>query len=410
MDHRRLGRELDLFDSDPMIGAGLPFWLPAGAAARHEIESYLRELERRAGYQHVNSPVLGKREMYERSGHLANFADDMFPPMALSDDDVLMMRPSMCPHHALIFKSRPRSYRDLPVRIAELGPMYRAERSGVLGGLQRVRAIWLNDAHNFVALDGVGDEIASVLDLMRQAHAAIGVSVAGFRLSLRDDRGKYGGEPARWDRAEQMLRDALDAANVPYVSVPGEAAFYGPKIDLQIVDPAGRESSLATIQVDFLMPERFDVHYIDASGAKARPVMIHRSLVGSMERLFAHLIEVHGGAFPPWYSPVHLVAVPVSPAEEPAAKRFVAGCVAAGLRAEVAWDGSMGARIREAAGRKVPYVAVIGAREAPHGEVALRLRDGRQLPAMAGADAVEMIRSLVDSRSHELVREVGVMS
>jgi threonyl-tRNA synthetase len=403
MDHRRIGRELDLFDSDPLIGAGLPFWLPAGAAARHEAESYLRELERRAGYQHVNSPVLGKREMFEKSGHLANFGDDMFPSMALSADDVLMMRPSLCPHHALIFKARPRSYRDLPVRIGELGPMYRAERSGVLGGLQRVRSIQLNDAHNFCALDQVGDEIASVLSLMRSAHAALGVQVAGYRLSLRDDRGKYGGDPEMWARAEGMVRDALDAAGVPYVAAPGEAAFYGPKIDVQVVDPAGRESTLATVQVDFLQPERFDLHYIDASGAKARPVMVHRSLVGSMERLFAHLLEVNGGAFPAWYAPVQVVAIPVSPAEEPAAAGFIRACVEAGLRAEVSWDGSMGARIREAAGRKVPYVAVIGAREAPHGEVAVRLRDGRQLPAMAGVDAIAMIRGVVEARSHELV-------
>src|SRR4051794_23579452 len=188
-DHRKLGRELDLFDSDPMIGAGLPFWLPAGAAARYEVESYLHELERRAGYQHVYSPALGKRQMYELSGHWKNFADDMFPPMRLGGDE-LVLRPSLCPHHALIFKSRQRSYRDLPLRIAEIGPMFRAERSGVLGGLARVRSIQLNDAHNFCALDQVGDEVARVLRLMRRAHEALGFEPSGIRLSLRGDGGK----------------------------------------------------------------------------------------------------------------------------------------------------------------------------------------------------------------------------
>jgi threonyl-tRNA synthetase len=405
IDHRKLGRDLDIFDSDPLMGAGLPFWLPAGAAARYEVESYLRELERRAGYQHVYSPVLGKREMYELSGHWRNFADDMFPPMQLGsgDDDALVMRPSLCPHHALIFKSRQHSHRDLPLRIAEFGGMYRAERSGVLGGLTRVRSIWLNDSHNFCAPEQVGDEVADVLRLMREAHAALGMQVSSYQLSLRGDGGKYSGDDVMWKQAEQLLRDALDAAGVSYAAVRGEAAFYGPKIDVQIVDPAGRESTLSTIQVDFHQPVQFDLSYIDPSGGKARPVMVHRSLVGSMERLFAHLIEVHAGAFPVWYAPVQIVAVPIGVEQEAAAGGFVRDAVAAGLRAEVDRDGSIGARIRDAAGRKIPYVAVIGAREAPNGEVALRLRDGRQLPAMPGADAVALVRAVASARSQDLL-------
>ncbi len=188
IDHRKLGRELDLFDSDPLIGAGLPFWLPAGAAARYEVESYLRELERRAGYQHVYSPPIAKKELYQRSGHLSHFAEEMFAPMSLSADDEVILRPSLCPHHALIFKSRQRSYRELPLRIAELGGQFRAERSGVLGGLARVRAMWLNDAHNFCALDQVGDEVAEVLALIQRAHADLGVGAARFRLSLRGEQ------------------------------------------------------------------------------------------------------------------------------------------------------------------------------------------------------------------------------
>jgi threonyl-tRNA synthetase len=398
IDHRKLGRELDLFDSDPLIGAGLPFWLPDGAAARYEVESYLHELERRAGYQHVYSPVLGKREMYELSGHWGNFADDMFPPMAVGGDQ-LVLRPSLCPHHALIFKARQHSYKELPVRIAELGGQYRAERSGVLGGLTRVRSMWLNDSHDFCALSGVGDEVASVLKLMGEAHAALGLRPSSYQLSLRGPGGKYAGSPASWEQASQLLRSALVSAGVDYQEVPGEAAFYGPKIDVQIADPAGRESTLSTIQVDFHQPEQFDLSYVDAHGDKVRPVMVHRSLAGSMERLFAHLIEAHAGAFPVWYAPVQIVAVPIG-SFSAAAGSFVRAAIDAGLRARVDTEGSLGARIRDA--RKVPYVAVIGEREAAAGEVALRLRDGRQLAPMAGAAAVELVRSVATAHSMQL--------
>jgi threonyl-tRNA synthetase len=404
IDHRRLGRELDLFDSDPLIGAGLPFWLPGGAAARHEVESYLYELERRAGYQHVYSPALGKRQMYEMSGHWRNFADDMFPPMPIGDDE-LVLRPSLCPHHALIFKSRQHSYRDLPLRIAELGPMFRAERSGVLGGLARVRAIQLNDAHSFCVAERAGDEVAGVLRLMRRAHEALGVRPASVRLSLRGPGGKYGGDDAVWSWSERVLREALEAAGLPYVDGPGEAAFYGPKIDVQIVDPAGRESSLATVQIDLHQPEQFDLSYVDASGSRVRPVMVHRSLAGSMERLFGHLIEVHAGAFPVWYAPVQLDVLPVAAEQGDVAAAVARQAIEAGLRAECHHDGSVGARIRDAAGRKIPYVAVVGAREAAAGQVALRLRDGRQLDPMPAGEAIAVISAVVAGRSGALLPE-----
>jgi threonyl-tRNA synthetase len=397
IDHRRLGRELDIFDSDPLIGAGLPFWLPGGAAARYAVESYVHELERRAGYRHVYSPALGKRQMYELSGHWQNFAADMFPPMAAGDDE-LVLRPSLCPHHALIFRSRQHSYRELPLRLAELGSMYRAERSGVLGGLSRVRSISLNDAHVFCRLDQAGAEVVRVLGLIREAHAALGLRPSSFQLSLRGAGGKYGGSDAAWEQAERLLRAALDEAGISYAEARGEAAFYGPKIDIQIADPAGREAAISTVQIDFHQPDRFDLSYIDESGAKARPVMVHRSLVGSMERLFAHLVEVHAGAFPVWYAPVQLHVLPVSGAQSAAADAFTATAMAAGLRAEAHHDGSIGARIRAAAGRAVPYLAVIGAREAPDGRVALRLRDGRQLPAMPAAEALDLIGAVVARR------------
>jgi len=401
VDHRELGRELELFCSDPLSGAGLPIWLPNGAAARHAVEEYVREEERRAGYQHVYSPPLGKRRMYELSGHLPHFADDMFPPMRVSGDDELVLRPAMCPHHALAFRSRGRSYRELPLRIAELGGMYRAERSGVLGGLNRVRAIWLNDAHNFCALSQVGAEVAAALDMIGRVHAALGVKPAGFRLSLRGDSAKYVGSPADWSHAESLLREALAARS--YIDAPGEAAFYGPKIDVQVVDPAGRESTLSTVQIDFHQPARFDLSYVDCDGSRQRPVMVHRSLVGSMERLFAYLIEAHAGAFPVWYAPVQAAVLPVGPEQADAASALVANAVERGLRAQVRADGSLGARVRDAARARIPYAFVVGAREAAEGSVALRLRDGRALAPMPVAAALDLVVGVAAARSPELL-------
>lgn len=401
IDHRMLGRDLELFVSDPLAGAGLPIWLPDGAAARHAVEEYVRELERRAGYRHVYSPPLGKRELFELSGHLGYFADDMFPPMRLSADDEFVLRPALCPHHALVFRARGRSYRELPLRIAELGGMYRAERSGVLGGLSRVRAISLNDAHTFCALDQVGDEVREVLRLIGEAHAALGVRPAGLRLSLRGPGQRYVGDDASWARAEDLLRAALDGVDV--VEAPGEAAFYGPKIDIQIVDAAGRESTISTVQLDFDKPERFDLSYTDSDGRRKRPVMVHRSLVGSMERLFAYLIEVHEGAFPAWYAPVQLLLLPLDAAQADAAAGLAHRAEAAGLRAEVDHAGSLGARIRDAARRRIPYTGVIGPREAADGSVSLRLRDGRVLDPMPAAQALGLIGAVVASRSAALL-------
>ncbi|WP_438948327.1 threonine--tRNA ligase [Streptomyces longwoodensis] len=391
-DHRRLGRELELFDTDPLMGAGLPYWLPAGAVVRHELEEYVRAVEREAGYRHVYSPVLGKRELYETSGHWDHYRDDMFPPMrpgggspddgsdssASGGPEEIVLRPSLCPHHALIYRSRSRSHRELPLRIAELGGMYRAERSGVLGGLTRVRAIQLNDAHVFCTLDQAVEEARAALELIGRAYADLGIRAARYRLSLPGAGGKYVADPALWHRATALLREVLERAGVAFDEAEGEAAFYGPKIDVQIEDPAGRESTLSTVQVDFHQPERFDLHYVGADGARHRPVMVHRSVLGSVERAVAHLIERHGGAFPVWLAPVQLVVLPVSRAQEDAARELVRRAGAAGLRAELspADQGTLGARVRAA--RLVPYQAVIGAREAEADQASLRLRDGRR--------------------------------
>ncbi|MGW3954095.1 threonine--tRNA ligase [Streptomyces sp. NPDC004752] len=396
-DHRRLGRELELFDTDPLMGAGLPYWLPAGAVVRHTLEEYVRDAERRAGYRHVYSPVLGKRELYEISGHWDHYRDDMYPPMRLGAEEVVL-RPSLCPHHALVYRSRSHSYRELPLRIAELGAMYRAELSGVLGGLTRVRAIHLNDAHIFCTLEQAADEARGALELIARAYADLGIRAARHRLSLPGEGGKYVADPELWRRATALLREVLAASGLDHEEAEGEAAFYGPKIDVQVVDAAGREATLSTVQIDFHQPARFDLHYIGADGVKHRPVMVHRSIIGSVERAVAHLVEEHGGALPAWLAPVHLVVLPVAEAQEEHARAVAREASARGLRAEVAGleHGSLGARVRAA--RLVPYQAVIGEQEANGGLAAVRLRDGRRPGALPVDELLRRIADRVEAR------------
>ncbi|WP_269769187.1 threonine--tRNA ligase [Nocardiopsis gilva] len=400
-DHRKLGRELELFDTSPLIGSGLPYWLPDGAAVRHALEEYIRTVEQRAGYRHVYSPVLGKRELYEISGHWSHYSDDMFPPMDVGSEQVVL-RPSLCPHHAVIYRSRSHSYRELPLRMAELGGMYRSELSGVLGGLSRVRAIHLNDAHIFCTIDQVAAEAGAALEMIRRAYEALGIAAARFRLSLPGPDGKYVARPEMWERSTALLTDVLDRSGLSYEAVEDEAAFYGPKIDVQVVDDAGRETTLSTVQVDFHQPEQFDLHYIGADGRKHRPVMVHRSIIGSVERAVAHLIEQHGGAFPPWLAPVQLVILPISEAEVPNAVGIARQCVDLGLRAELVGpeQGSLGSRIREA--RLVPYQAVIGPKETADDHVALRLRDGRRIDPLPAVEVLRHISALVDAHSSDL--------
>ena len=403
-DHRKLGRELNIFDTDPLIGAGLPYWLPAGAAIRHTLEEYVRELELSSGYQHVYSPALGKRELYEMSGHWEHYRDGMYPSMTVGSDErhgeQVVLRPSLCPHHAVIYRSRARSYRELPLRLAELGGQYRSELSGVLGGLTRVRSMQLNDAHIFCTPDQVAVEAAAALAMIRQAHVALGIEPTRYRLSLASPAAKYAGSREIWDSASAILRDVLASAGVGYDAEEGEAAFYGPKIDVQVADSAEREASIATIQVDFWQPERFALEYVGADGAQHRPVMIHRSVIGSIERQVAHLIDTHGGAFPPWLAPVQLAALPVSDDQIPQAAALALRATAHGVRAQVVSEGSLAARIR--AHHLVPYIAVIGKAEAAAGEVSLRLRDGRRMPPVTVAQALACIDRQVKAYSPEL--------
>jgi threonyl-tRNA synthetase len=276
-DHRRLGRQLKFFATDDACGSGLPFWLPAGAIVRSEIERFIVDLERRYGYLHVYTPEMGKRELYERSGHWAHYHDDMYPPMDVGTEQVVL-RPMNCPHHILVYRSEPRSLREIPFRLAELGTMFRYERSGVVGGLSRVRQMTLNDGHVFCAGEHVEEEIASILELVDLAYKALAIPAPTLRLSRKGDGPKYATDPHVWARSEELIRSTLVSLGLEYVEAEGEAAFYGPKIDLQVVDPQGREETLSTVQLDFVLPERFDLSFRRGTG-QARPVIVHRSIV-----------------------------------------------------------------------------------------------------------------------------------
>ena len=383
-DHRRLGREMDLFASNDLVGQGLPFMLPKGATVRRLLERYIVDLELAAGYQHVYSPVLGKVDLYQTSGHWEHYQENMFPPMALEHEQ-LVLRPMNCPHHILIYQHGLHSYRELPIRIAEVGTMYRYERSGVVGGLSRVRAMALNDAHIFLRPDQIKQEFAAVMRLVERVYSDLGITDYRYRLSLRDpaDTEKYVQNDAMWELGERVLREALQELDLPYYEGPGEAAFYGPKVDIQIRDPLGREETLSTIQVDFHLPEQFGLRYIGEDGHEHRPVILHRGVIGTLERMIAYLIELYEGRFPLWLAPVQAVVIPIADRHLDYAREVEAALRNTGLRAEVdAGPDRMGAKIRQAQLQKIPYMLVVGDREAEAHAVGVRTRSGGDLGAM----------------------------
>ncbi len=372
LDHRELNRDLRVFATDPLAGAGLPLWLPDGAAIREELQRLAKDLAHADGCVDVYTPVLGKRELFERSGHLAKFAGDMFAPMPLGEDEVLL-RPANCPHHALVFAADQHSYRELPIRLNELGAMFRAERSGVLSGLSRVRQINLDDTHVFCRPDQAAAEAARGLRTALRAQRLLGLPVDYVRLSGRDDSDAWLGTPEQWRWAEAELRAAaeevLAGADLPLLAAPGEAAFYGPKLDLQVRDGRGHEETIATVQFDFNQPERFDLGYIGADGRRHRVVMIHRGTVGSMERVVAALLERYQGRLPFWLAPVQVAVLPVAEEQDPAARDLADRLRADERRAVVLHDGPLGARIREARLRRHHLIAVLGPQEAVAGAV-----------------------------------------
>lgn len=369
-DHRDLNRDLSVFATDPLAGSGLPLWLPAGAAIREELQRLAKDIAHDDGCVDVYTPVLGKRALFERSGHWAKFAADMFPPMNLGEDE-LVLRPATCPHHALAYASTQHSYRKLPIRLNELAPMFRAERSGVVSGLQRVRQINLDDTHVFCRPDQVADEVARALRSALRAQRILGLPVDYVRLSLRDDSGAWLGSEEQWQASQQALRDAAESVlqheDLPLVEAAGEAAFYGPKLDLQVRDGRGREETIGTVQLDFNQPERFDLTYQAADGSRQRVVMIHRGTVGAMERVVASLLERYQGRLPLWLAPLQAVVLPVSEAHDAHARTAIDALRARGLRVELAVEGSLGARIRDARRQRASLVVVIGDREAKEG-------------------------------------------
>ncbi|MDX8290081.1 threonine--tRNA ligase [Metabacillus indicus] len=388
-DHRKLGKELSLFTTSQKVGQGLPIWLPKGATIRRIVERYIVDKEERLGYQHVYTPVLGSVELYKTSGHWDHYQDDMFPAMSM-DNEELVLRPMNCPHHMMVYKHDIHSYRELPIRVAELGTMHRYEMSGALTGLQRVRAMTLNDAHIFVRPDQIKDEFIRVVKLVEEVYKDFGINDYSFRLSYRDpeDKEKYFDDDAMWERAQSMLKSAMDELGHDYFEAEGEAAFYGPKLDVQVRTALGKDETLSTVQLDFLLPERFDLNYVGEDGKQHRPVVIHRGVVSTMERFVAFLIEEYKGAFPTWLAPTQVQVIPVSPTVHlDYAKSVQEKLQAEGLRVELdARDEKIGYKIREAQIQKTPYMLVVGDNEAAESAVNVR-KYGEQKSETISLDA-----------------------
>jgi threonyl-tRNA synthetase len=374
-DHRKIGKELNLFMNSQKVGQGLPMWLPKGATIRRIIERYIVDKEIKLGYDHVYTPVMGSVELYKTSGHWDHYQDDMFPVMSMDNED-LVLRPMNCPHHMMIFKNGIHSYRNLPMRIAELGTMHRYEMSGALSGLQRVRGMTLNDAHIFVRPDQIKDEFKRVVQLVIDVYKDFDIKDYSYRLSYRDpeDKEKYFDDDDMWNKAQSMLKEAMDELGLDYYEADGEAAFYGPKLDVMVKTAIGKEETLSTVQLDFLLPERFDLSYIGEDGKQHRPVVIHRGVVSTMERFVAFLIEEYKGAFPTWLAPVQVQVIPVSnEVHFDYAKGIIEKLQAAGLRIDMDdREEKLGYKIREAQMQKIPYMLVLGDKEMESGFVNVR--------------------------------------
>ncbi|EGP5191715.1 threonine--tRNA ligase [Enterococcus faecium] len=399
-DHRKLGKELDLFMVSPEVGSGLPFWLPKGATIRRTIERYIVDKEVSLGYQHVYTPIMGDVELYKTSGHWDHYQEDMFPPMDMGDGEMLVLRPMNCPHHMMVYKNAIHSYRELPIRIAELGMMHRYEKSGALSGLQRVREMTLNDGHTFVRPDQIKDEFKRTLELMVAVYADFNITDYRFRLSYRDPNNtdKYFDDDAMWEKAQAMLKAAMDELELDYFEAEGEAAFYGPKLDVQVKTALGTEETLSTIQLDFLLPERFDLTYVGEDGENThRPVVIHRGIVSTMERFVAYLTEVYKGAFPTWLAPIQATIIPVSvDAHGDYAYEIKERLQMKGLRVEVDdRNEKMGYKIRASQTQKIPYQLVVGDKELEDATVNVRRYGSKET-------AVEDLNIFIDAMEAEV--------
>jgi threonine--tRNA ligase len=400
-DHRKIGKELELFMSHELVGPGLQMWLPNGATVRTELESYIRNKETRLGYNHVYTPSLASTELYKVSGHWDHYKDDMFPVMKM-DNEELVLRPMNCPHHMLIFKNKLHSYRDLPIRIGELAPDFRYEASGAVCGLERVRQMCQNDAHLFVRPDQIKEEVANVVNLILDVYKDFNITDYSFRLSLRDknDTEKYFDDDDMWNKAESELRKVLQELNLDFYEAEGEAAFYGPKLDVQIKSAIGHDVTLSTCQLDFLLPERFDLTYIDEKGEKARPVVIHRAILGTFDRFMAFLIEETKGAFPLWLAPTQINIIPVNNEYHlEYAKQVEKLLKENDFRVSLdSRDEKLGYRMRESVTNKIPFALIIGDKERDDSSISYRKYGTNETVSVSKEEFINLLREMIKNK------------
>ena len=403
-DHRKIGKDLSLFMTDDLVGQGLPMFLPKGYTIWNELETYIREKEIRLGYQHVLTPCIGTVNLYKTSGHWDHYKENMFPAMEV-DDETFVLRPMNCPHHMMIYANAPHSYRELPIRIAEIAHDFRYEASGALKGIERGRHFCQNDSHLFVTPDQIRDEFKSVVDLIFDVYKDFGITNYRCVLSLRDpsDKEKYHDDDEMWNTAEQALRDTLDSIGIEYTEEIGEAAFYGPKLDVNVKPAVGAEYTLSTCQLDFCLPAKFDLKYVDADGSKKTPVVLHRAILGSLDRFMAYILEETKGKLPTWLSPVQVKVLPLSDKYVDYSQKIYEKLLDEGIRAEIdTRDEKIGYKIREARLEKVPYMLVLGQKEEETGEVAVRSR-------FAGDEGAknfdEFVKSIKEEINTKTIRE-----
>jgi len=405
-DHKKLGKELDLFHFDDLVGKGLPLWLPNGTIIRDEIENYAKEMEFQYGYKRVSTPHIAKEDLFLKSGHLPHYADSMFPPMEVKDDDSecsekFYLKAMNCPHHHLIYNSRPHSYKDLPLRLAEYGTCYRYEKSGELSGLIRVRCMTMNDAHLYMTLDQFEEEFRSTINMYMEFYSTFKLTEYSFRLSVRDDSDKFVGDPALWTKAEAMLAKVMDELGLEYFIGEGEAAFYGPKIDIQFKNLMGREETVSTIQVDFqsASEEKFSLKYIDSDGSAKEPVIMHRAPLSTHERFISFITEYYGGAFPTWCAPVQVCMLPITDDFHNYADELAKELTADFVRVEVdKSSNAFGKKIRTNTIRKIPILLIIGEQEVKDNTVTIRRYGKQEQETIARQEFIDLLKKEIKGR------------
>ena len=401
-DHRKIGKDLDIFMTHELVGQGLPLWLPNGAFVFHELEEYIKEKEYKLGYQHVYTPCLATSNLYKISGHWDHYKEDMFPLMEREGEE-FVLRPMNCPHHMLIFKNKLRSYKDLPIRIGELAHDFRFESSGSVCGIERVRTFCQNDAHLFVRPDQIEEEFGRVVNLILDVYKDFNITPDSFRLSLRDpqDKEKYFQDDEMWEKAESTLRKVLDDLNIEYNEAIGEAAFYGPKLDVQIKSAIGHELTLSTCQLDFLLPEKFDLTYVDTDGSKKRPVVLHRAILGSIDRFIAYLLEVTKGAFPLWLAPVQIDVIPVNNEYHLEYANEITDLLKHNnFRVELdSRDEKLSYRMREAQTRKIPFTLILGDKEKENGMISYRCFGSNETITVSKDEFINLLNERLTKRN-----------